>query len=199
MKKLLMCLPLLLLPACATTKKPVVVPMPRSVPGNALSSEAAESVRYGENIKGYPVGRYVDPNDSLVMHEAHTVYRVETTAKWNLHPNAPANIPCGPVLGIIDPAQKASPVTAEVAAEVSRQKAATAAVMTQSTRITETLNQLSASAALTKQIADESIRLRGQQAIDERRLDILEEQSRKPQAEPLSTNSASFPKGTSNW
>jgi hypothetical protein len=90
-------------------------------------------------------------------------------------------------------------VTAEVAAEVSRQKATTAAVMTQSARITGTLNQLSASAAVTKQIADESIRLRGQQAIDERRLDILEEQSRKPQAEPLSTNSASFPKGNSNW
>ncbi|MGH7968515.1 MAG: hypothetical protein ACREIC_07305, partial [Limisphaerales bacterium] len=127
MKKLILLIPLLFLPACAT-KKPVVVRMPHSVPGTTLPSEDIESVRYGENLKAYPVGRYVDPNNSLVMHEAHTVYRVETTSKWNLHPNGPASIPAGPVVGIIDPAHKESPVTAEVAAEVNRQKAATQAL-----------------------------------------------------------------------
>ena len=52
------------------------------------------------------------------MHEAHTVFRVETTAKWNLHPNMPVNVPGGPVVGIIDPAHKDSPLTPEVVAEV---------------------------------------------------------------------------------
>jgi hypothetical protein len=71
--------------------------MPRSVPGTTLATDDIESVRYGENLKAYSFGRYIDPNDGLVMHEAHTVYRVETTAKWNLHPNAPVNVPGGPV------------------------------------------------------------------------------------------------------
>ena len=58
--------------------------MPPAVSGTTLATEDMESVRYGENLKAYSIGRYVDPNDGLVMHEAHTVYRVETTAKWNL-------------------------------------------------------------------------------------------------------------------
>jgi hypothetical protein len=34
-----------------------------------LPSDAIESVRYAENIKTYPLGRYVDPNNSRIMHE----------------------------------------------------------------------------------------------------------------------------------
>ena len=127
MKKLLIYIPLILLPACAS-KKPVIVHMPPVVTGNALTTADMESVRYSENLKAYPVGRYVDPSDGLVMHEAHTIYRVETTAKWNLHPEvypyAPGNLPGGPVVGIIDPAPSDSPVTPEVVAEIDRQKAA---------------------------------------------------------------------------
>ncbi|HEY3915439.1 MAG TPA: hypothetical protein VGN61_13200 [Verrucomicrobiae bacterium] len=198
MKKFLMFIPLLLLPACATSKKPVIVSMPRSVPGTTLSSKDAESVRYGENIKAYSIGRYVDPNDSLEMHEAHTVYRVETTAQWNLRPGPPARIPSGPVVGIIDPAHKASPVTPEIAAEVARQKMATEAVMAQGVRMNTTLNQMSQSAAATTQVAEENLRLRADLSAMDKRLEAVEEQSRKPQSEPLSTNSPSF-KDTNGW
>ena len=79
MKRILIFIPLILLSACASNK-PVVVQMPRSVPGTILTTDDMESVRYGENLKACSFGRYVDPNDGLVMHEAHTVYRVETTA-----------------------------------------------------------------------------------------------------------------------
>jgi hypothetical protein len=41
----------------------------RSVSGTTLPSDAIESVRYAENIKTYPLGRYVDPNNSRIMHE----------------------------------------------------------------------------------------------------------------------------------
>jgi putative SOS response-associated peptidase YedK len=40
------------------------------------------------------------------------------------HPNAPVTVPGGPVVGIIDPANKDCPVTPEIVAEVDRQKAA---------------------------------------------------------------------------
>lgn len=203
MKRILICIPLILLSACAS-KKPVVVLMPPAVTGNSLSTADMESVRYCENMKAYPVGRYVDPDDGMVMHEAHTIYRVETTAKWNLHPDvypyAPGNLPGGPVVGIVDPAHSASPVTPEVAAEVERQKIATQALLSQGQRMNVALNQLSKFLPATSQVADENAQLKVQAMATERRLELLEDQVRKQQAEteftPPVTPSV---KGTNDW
>ena len=182
MKRILIFIPLIFLSACAS-KKPVIVQMPPAVSGTALDIEDMESVRYGENLKAYSIGRYVDPNDGLVMHEAHTLYRVETTAKWNLHPNAPVNVPGGPVIGIIDPAHKDSPLTPEVVAEVDRQKAATMALIVQGQRMNQALNQLSKTLSVTAQVAQENVQLKGEVTTSEKRLDALEEDFRKAQTE----------------
>jgi hypothetical protein len=198
MKRILIFIPLILLSACAS-KKPVVVQMPRSVPGTILTTGDMESVRYGENLKAYSIGRYVDPNGGLVMHEAHTVYRVETTAKWNLHPNAPVTVPGGPVLGIIDPAHKDSPVTPEVVAEVDRQKAATMALMVQGQRLNQALNQLSKTLSVTAQVSVENARLKNDVTTTEKRLDVLEDQFRKTQTEAPFTTSPVPTKGTNDW
>jgi len=199
MKRILLFIPLILLPACAS-KKPVVVQMPPSVPGTILTSDDMESVRYGENLKAYSIGRYIDPNDPLVMHEAHTVYRVETTAKWNLHPNAPVTVPGGPVVGIIDPAHKDSPVTPEIVAEVDRQKAATMALIVQGQRMNLALNQLSKTLSGTAQVAAENVQLKGELTTTEKRLDALEEDFRKEQTEaPFIKSSAPATQGTNDW
>jgi hypothetical protein len=199
MKRILIIIPLIFLSAC-TSNKPVVVQMPRSVPGTMLGTDDMESVRYGENLKAYSFGRYVDPNDGLVMHEAHMVYRVETTAKWNLHPNAPANIPGGPVIGIIDPAHKDSPVTPEVVAEVDRQKAATIALIVQGQRMNQALNQLSKTLSATAQVAQENVQLKSEVTTTERRLDVLEEDFRKAQTEaPFTAPATPSVKGTNDW
>lgn len=203
MKKILIYIPLILLPACAS-KKPVVVHMPPVVAGNTLSTADMELVRYSENLKAYPVGRYVDPNDGFVMHEAHTIYRVETTAKWNLHPNvypyAPGNLPGGPVVGIIDPAHSDSPITPEVIAEVDRQKAATQALIAQGQRMNQVLGQLSKVLPATSQVAEDNAQLKAQELATERRLEILEDQFRKQKTEteftPPITPSV---KGTNDW
>ncbi len=199
MKRILIFIPLIFLSACASNK-PVVVQMPRSVPGTTLATDDIESVRYGENLKAYSIGRYVDPNDGLVMHEAHTLYRVETTAKWNLHPNAPVNVPGGPVIGIIDPAHKDSPLTPEVVAEVDRQKAATMALIGQGQRMNQALNQLSKTLSATAQVAQENVQLKSEVSTTEKRMDALEEEFRKTQTEaPFTTPSGSSPKGTNDW
>jgi hypothetical protein len=199
MKRILIFIPLIFLSACAS-KKPVIVQMPPAVSGTALDTEDMESVRYGENLKAYSIGRYVDPNDGLVMHEAHTLYRVETTSKWNLHPNAPANVPGGPVIGIIDPAHKDSPLTPEVVAEVDRQKAATMALIVQGQRMNQALNQLSKTLSVTAQVAQENVQLKGEVTTSEKRLDALEEEFRQAQTEaPFTTPSGSSPKGTNDW
>ena len=196
MKTILILVPLVCLSACAT-KRPVFVQMPRSIPGAVIPSQGTESIRYSENLKTYPVGRYIDPNSDLVMHEAHTIYRVETTAKWNLHPNTPVHVPSGPVIGIVDPARREPPVTAEVAAEVQKQKTATQALLDQGARINQTLAQLSQSASGTKQLADEASQLREEVSLSRMRLEALEEQFRKQQSEPASV--APAPKGTNDW
>jgi len=192
-------IPLLFLTACAS-KKPFVARMPLSVPGTTIPSDDLESVRYGENVKAYSVGRYIDPNDGLVMHEAHTVYRVETTAKWNLHPDAAVTVPMGPVVGIVDPARRESPVTAEVVAEVNRQKAATQALIAQGTRLNLALNQLSQSVSVTKQISDDNAQLKTTVNATQQRLDALEEAFRQKQAEAQFTTPSGPPKqDTNGW
>jgi hypothetical protein len=203
MKKLLIYIPLILLPACAS-KKPVIVHMPPVVTGNALTTADMESVRYSENLKAYPVGRYVDPSDGLVMHEAHTIYRVETTAKWNLHPDiypyAPGNLPGGPVVGIIDPAHSDSPVTPEVVAEINRQKAATQALIAQGQRMNQVVSQLSKVLPATSQVAEDNAQLKAQALATERRLELLEDQVRKQQTETEFTPPvAPSVKGTNDW
>ena len=198
MKRILFFIPLILLSACAS-KKPVVVQMPRSVPGTILTTGDMESVRYGENLKAYSFGRYVEPNDGLVMHEAHTVYRVETTAKWNLHPNATVSFPSGPVVGIIDPAHKDSPLTPEVVAEVDRQKAATAALLVQGQRMNQALSQLSKTLSATAQVSVENTQLKSKLNTAEKRLDALEEDFRKKQTEAPFTTSPVPTKGTNDW
>ena len=186
MKRILIFIPLILLSACAS-KKPVVVKMPPVVSGTTLTPADMESVRYGENLKAYQVGRYIDPNNNLVMHEAHTIYRVETTAKWNLHPNVrpypPGSLPGGPVVGIIDPAHKDSPITPEVVAEVDRQKAATQALIADNQQMSHALGQLSKVMPVTARIAKDNALLKVQTLATERRLEILENQFRKQQQE----------------
>jgi hypothetical protein len=205
MKRILFFLPLIFLSACAS-KKSAVVPMPRVVSAPSPTATAdLESVRYGENLKAYSFGRYIDPNDGWVMHEAHTVYRVETTAKWNLHPSASKNrpalpVPGGPVIGIVDPAHRASPVTPEVVAEVNRQKAATTALMAQGEHMNHAVSQISQTLSLTAQVAAENVRLKNEAVLTEKRLAALEADFRKTQTEATFTKPATpSVKETNDW
>jgi hypothetical protein len=160
--------------------------MSRPVPGTTLSGDDIETVRYSENIKAYNVGRYVDPNNALVMHERHVVYRVETTAKWNLHPNAPATVALGPAVQIIDPARKDGPTTAEVIAEVNRQKAATQTVIDQGKRLNDSLTKISTALDAGKQVAEQNRQLRTEIDMTKQRLDLLETEIRgQQQAGPV--------------
>jgi len=191
-------IPLLLLSACASNRKLTVLNMPRSVPGMTLPSDDIESVRYSENIKAYNVGRYVDPNNALLMHERHVLYRVETTAKWNLHPNAPATVALGPAVQIIDPARKDGPTTAEVIAEVNRQKAATQTVIDQGKRLNDTLTQISTALDATKQVADQNRQLTTEIDLTKQRLDLLEAEIRDQRKESPASSGA--PETTNqNW
>ena len=169
-------LPLLLV-ACATRPARTVGLSSHAVPGTTLPSEGIESVRYAENIKAYPLGRYIDPSNSRIMHEGHSIYRVETTAKWNLHPNEPVVVPLGPVR-VRDIARTTSPIGDELVAELNRQKEATTAIIQGGQGVTQKLSELSGKLQQTQQMAAQNAQLKQEVDTAKQRLDALEEQLR---------------------
>ncbi|HUB68030.1 MAG TPA: hypothetical protein VL981_11150 [Candidatus Methylacidiphilales bacterium] len=103
----------LLLAGCASPNSPVAVdpgPLPQKHDGPDTAG-----VRVPEQLKAYPVGRYVDPDDPGLMHEGHTVYRTETSPDWDTDPNAPTYLPLGPgEMAAADPGQQHVALTAEL-------------------------------------------------------------------------------------
>jgi hypothetical protein len=178
-------IPLIILTGCSS---PRIVQMPPAIPGTTLSPEEMESVRYAENIKAYSVGRYVDPNNSLIMQERHLIYRVETTPKWNLHPNGSPAVSLGPPLAIVDSAKYAAPINAEVIAEVNKQKAATQALLNQGAKLNQTFSQLAGAFQVVKQVDEQNLQLKQELTVTQKRIDALEDQLRDKPADPIGTN-----------
>jgi hypothetical protein len=178
-------IPLLILTGCSS---PRIVQMPPAVPGTTLSPEEMESVRYAENIKAYSVGRYVDPNNSLIMEERHVIYRIETTPKWNLHPNGSPAVSLGPPLAIIDTAKYAAPINAEVIAEVNRQKAATQALLNQEAKLNQTFSQLGGTFQVVRQMDEQNLKLKQELTVTQKRLDTLEDEMRSKPADSTGAN-----------
>ncbi len=152
---LFLSLVLALCAGCETmSKKASVIPPPPAPPtvapvsGTDLDQTNVEKVRVGETLKSYPIGRYVDPQDSNVMHEAHVVYRKEAGADWNLNPNAPTVVPLGPVLAVADPARTPNPLPAELERKMAEQNQLVATLIEQNEALSAQLTRL------TKDMAD---------------------------------------------
>ena len=179
----------MMLAACASRHTTTVRTYMHEVPGTALPSKGVGSVRYAENIKAYPLGRYIDPSNSRIMHEGHSIYRVETTAKWNLHPNEPVPIPRGP-FQVRDSARTTSPVGDELVAQLNQQKEATRAIMQGGQVVSQKLGELSGKLQQTQEIAAQNALLKQEMNAARQRLDALEEQLRaKPRTAPFKSPS----------
>jgi uncharacterized protein (DUF2267 family) len=169
-------IPLLFLTACSTTPKITLQPLP---PPAAADDPA---VRYPEIINAYHIGRYVDPNDDLVMHEQHVVYRVEENTRWNFHPG-----PVGGGIPELPPTRDAGfapvPVNDAILAEVNSQKAATAQIMVQVRTLSAALSQFQSALQQAKTNLQETAVLRATVNTMRKRLDAIETaQSELPQA-----------------
>ena len=114
--KMFYLVPLLFLSACSTAPKLALHPQ-QSPPMDT------DAVRYPEVVRAYHIGRYTDPNDDLIMHEQHVVYRVEENTRWNFHPGpVDGNLPALPPR---DAAFAPAPVNDAILAEVNSQRLAT--------------------------------------------------------------------------
>jgi hypothetical protein len=115
---------------------------PAPVSGTDLDQTNVEKVRMSETLKSYPTGRYVDPSDPNVMHEAHVVYRKEAGAAWNLNPNAPTVVPLGPTLAVADPAKQPNPLPAELEQKIAEQNQLMASLIEQNESLAKELARL---------------------------------------------------------
>ena len=66
------------------------VNVPIQYVAGAIPADSQEKVMSNPNLRAYAIGRYVDPG-FRVMHEQHSVYRVERMPAWNLIPQPDAD------------------------------------------------------------------------------------------------------------
>ena len=176
-------IPLLFLTACSTTPKLTLHPQP--LPPATDNS----AVRYPEVVRAYHVGRYADPNDDLVMHEQHVVYRVEENTRWDLRSLRTATIGCAAdssatISAPRDAAFSPLPVNDSVLAEVNAQKLATVQIMLEAKTLSAALAQFQAALQQTKTNLQETAVLRASVIQMNRRLDTLETAQRQPSPSP---------------
>jgi hypothetical protein len=182
MKNLLL-VPIIFLSACSSTHQhPLALratPVGRPVSTNGLRTE--------DQLKEYRFGRYVDARDPLVMHEGHPIYRVETSAHWDLRPNKLS-------LSRRDIVQSPS-VSANdaVVAEVNKQRAATQAFTEQTATLNQRLNELGKAVAQTKEVAQQDLQLKRDVAALRQQLDVLE--AKLPGQKPANPS----PSPEDNW
>jgi hypothetical protein len=175
--KILRLIPLMFLTACSTTPKLTL--RPQQLPSPADNA----AVRYPDMVRAYHFGRYVDPNDDLVMHEQHIVYRVEENTRWNLHPHQTDN-PAFQFTTPRDAAFAPAPANDTILAEVNAQKLATARIMAQAKDLASTLAQFQAALQQTRTNFQETAILRASVLQMKKQLDALESTRIKPLPPP---------------
>jgi hypothetical protein len=176
MKPLIALLPAILLAACASQqpKKIVIVPAIESSHFAAPST----NLRIPEQIREYRFGRYIDPGDRSVMHEAHPVYRIERTNAWNLRPER------GSGTASVSESPQPLPATDAVIAEINKQKAATKAFTDQAAGLNQRLADVAQALAQTAQVAKQNVILQQSITSLKNRVDELETGMRNAPASP---------------
>jgi len=178
-------IPLIFLTACSTTPKLTLQPL------SPLATTDDSAVRYPEIVNAYHIGRYVDPNDDLVMHEQHVVYRVEENTRWNFHP--------GPADGVVPaspPARDAAfspvPVNDDILAQVNSQRIATAQIMAQARILSGALQQFQSALQQSKTNLQAMAAMRATVNSLKQRLDALET-AQKQESVPTHSNMTNEP------
>ena len=174
MKTIIICSILVCLAGCVS-RHPGTIAL-RPLPAASVSDD--KSFRYPETLRAYHIGRYVDPNNSLVMHETHTLYRVEQTATWNSRPAPERELLPVELKALSDPAHVPAPFSDEIICELNHQKEITQKVTTEANRLTSVLQHLGESLAETKTIAKENLALKQQLSGAEQRISALENELR---------------------
>jgi hypothetical protein len=175
--KILRLIPLMFLTACSTTPKLTL--RPQQPPSSADNA----AVRYPDTVRSYHFGRYVDPNDSLVMHEKHVIYRVEENSRWDLHSDQ-MDTAAFQFTPPRDAAFVPAPANDAILAEVNAQKLATARIIAQAKDLASALAQFQAVLQQTRTNFQEIAILHASVVQMKKQLDALESTRRQPLPPP---------------
>lgn len=181
--KYLALIPLVFVASCASRPQLVVRPAPPA------AVEPVEAVRYSEVVRAYYIGRFVDPNHPDTMHEQHPVYRIESSARWNLHPGSAHTV------NLLNPPPDAAfappPTSDAVIAEMNRQREATERVMSEAVRLSRSYEELQTLFSQMKTVARNSALLGARVATTEQRVaDFGKELEKISSTPPPQTNDA---------
>jgi hypothetical protein len=181
--KYLAFIPLVLVASCASRPPLAVHPAPLPVVASA------DSLRYAEVVRAYHVGRHIDPNHPEMMEDEHPVYRVEVSARWNLHPGSPN------VANLLNPppdAAFAPPPTNDVLiAEMNRQRETTTLVMQQAVRLAQSYQELQKVVVEMKAVAQNNATLNARLIATEKRVTDMELNLQRNSTAPSATNDVS--------
>lgn len=179
--KYLAFIPLVFIASCASRPKPQVALSPLPTP----AVEPVESARYADVIRTYHVGRYIDPNHPETMQEQHSVYRVEASAHWNLHPGSanPVNLLNPPP----DTAFSPPPTNDALQAEMNRQREATERVMQEAARLAQSYTEFQKVVNEMKNVARNQVLVNARLVTAEQRVAAFENEIQKFGVPPPST------------
>ncbi len=143
-------LPIVLLFGCAgpRTGRVTVRPLPPR-------SGEDESVRFGEIVGRYFIGRTVDAGNGQVLHEAHPVYRIEAEARWNLQPGQTRPEPAEAMAALPTVCEREIPTGEETLAELNQQRLLTRELLEQTSKLQDGLRALSEGLAITRSVASD--------------------------------------------
>jgi hypothetical protein len=177
---------LLLVTGCSTHRLGTVTVAPRPAATNPDNLTAR--VRYPEIVKDYHVARYIDPNQPLLLHEAHTVYRVEGLASWNLHSASGDLVVPRSLVAPTNAAFVQSPINDAVIAQFNQQHAITRTMIQQAEALNGSLNDFASALSGTRNLVEQNKALREELSNVNTRLDALEALSKRHQVEPTTTD-----------
>lgn len=136
--------------------QPVVyVPSPRVW----LAPGCRESVWLPDQVSAYAVGRYVDPRDPNLVHEAHTLYRREISSRPNL---ASASSTKSPLIFSASGTNDTTLLRDALTAELNRQRATSQALVEQAKLLDQGVRRLSAQTLQVQEELAEANRFRSQ-------------------------------------
>jgi hypothetical protein len=146
--------------------------------GRQVDPYDASRVRMPEEVHSYEVGR-LPSRDRREMHEAHTVYRVEQTARWDQRLPATPMASRGVVLGIREPSHNPVPKDQIIADERKRQAELTAQLQERITLLDTRRQQIEAFLASEPDKNKTIAELQAQKAKSEKELADLKDEYRK--------------------
>jgi hypothetical protein len=161
-------IPLIFLASCASRPQPQIGVRPAPPP----AVEPVEAVRYADVVRAYHVGRYVDPNHPQTMHEHHPLYRIESSARWNLHPGAAVTA------SLLNPPPDAAflppPTSDAIFAELNRQREATQRILSEAAGLAASYSEIQKLVAEMKSVASDQALIRSRLAEAEQHMAEIE-------------------------